>query len=406
MKIKAVLTVLIILLAASSVSAETTIEWWQFWTDPDIKPTIKAMVSEFEEANPDIKVKLTDLTWANGHEKLVMAFASGTAPDVVELGSDWITEFVVNDHLEDITAHVVSDSAEYVGWSMATYKDKVYAKPWILGTRVLFVNRDLLRKAEYPDSYFPLKWDQLKEMVIKVNKLGDDIYGWGSNTAEKHRLYKKFLPFFWSNNAQIFSDDGRYCVISSDYSIEALEYYFQLHDRNGYVANQRGIEDAFLDGKVGIIMSGDWLLKRIKKEKRKINFFTTLIPGPKFPGKSFLGGEFLAVNKKSEHKEAALKFVDFITSEENQLRFCKANMSANPSNKYTQTDGYFQLDDNLLVFIKQMYNSKHPPLDPDWVYIEEIIEKAVEDVCFNFELPSEAMLKAQHEIADLKKNEK
>jgi len=406
MKIKALFIALILVLTASAVFSETTIEWWQFWTDPAIKPTIKSIIGDFEEANPDIKVKLTDLTWANGHEKLVMAFASGTAPDIVELGSDWITEFVVNDHLEDITEHVVTDSGDFVGWSMATIDNKIYAKPWILGTRVLFCNRDLIRKAGYTDEYFPMNWPQLREMVYKVDSLGEDIYGWGSNTAEKHRLYKKFLPFFWSNKAQIFTDDGRYCVISSDYAIKALEYYFELHDRTGYVANQRGIEDAFLDGKVGFIISGDWLLKRIKKEKRNINFFTTLIPGPKFPGKSFMGGEFLSVNKKSKNKETALKFIDFITSGYNQLQFCQANMSANPSNKHTQTDDYFQTDDNLLVFIKQLYNSKHPPLDPDWVYIEEILEKTIEEVLFNYELSSEALRQAQHKIAALKKNEK
>ena len=63
------------------------ISWWQFWTDPAVKPTIEAMVDAFEKANPGIKVELTDLTWANGHEKIVLAFSSGTAPDVIELGA-------------------------------------------------------------------------------------------------------------------------------------------------------------------------------------------------------------------------------------------------------------------------------------------------------------------------------
>ena len=93
MKIKAALLTLAIIFSISTVNAETTLNWWQFWTDPGIKPTINAMVAEFEQANPDIKVKVTDLTWANGHEKLVMAFASGGAPDIVELGSDWVPEF-------------------------------------------------------------------------------------------------------------------------------------------------------------------------------------------------------------------------------------------------------------------------------------------------------------------------
>ena len=90
----------------ASATAATTLEFWQFWTDPAIKPVIKQIVTEFEEANPDIKVNLTDLTWANGHEKIVISLASGTGPDVVELGSDWIAQFAEAGQLADLTDHV------------------------------------------------------------------------------------------------------------------------------------------------------------------------------------------------------------------------------------------------------------------------------------------------------------
>jgi putative chitobiose transport system substrate-binding protein len=58
-----------------------TLSWWQFWTNPEVKPTIVELIEQFERENPNIKVKLTDLTWSDGHEKIVVAFGSGTAPD-------------------------------------------------------------------------------------------------------------------------------------------------------------------------------------------------------------------------------------------------------------------------------------------------------------------------------------
>ena len=93
MKFKTLLVATFLLAFCATAGAKTTITWWQFWTDPNIKPVLQGMVSEFEQANPDIEVELTDLTWANGHEKIVIAFGAGTGPDVVELGSDWIAEF-------------------------------------------------------------------------------------------------------------------------------------------------------------------------------------------------------------------------------------------------------------------------------------------------------------------------
>ncbi len=402
MKTTVLLIVAVLSFFVLNVSAATTIHWWQFWTDPNIKPTISAMVAQFEKANPDIKVKLTDLTWANGHEKIVIAFASGTGPDVVELGSDWIAQFAANGHLVDISGRIAPDSGEFQGWGMATYQGRVYAKPWILGTRVLFANRDLLTRAGYKSDWVPIRTLELQQAARKIHALGDDVYGWGSNTAEKHRLYKKYLPFFWSYGAQIFTDDNRYCVLASEKAIAALRLYKELHDSCGYVSNQRGIEDAFLDGKIGFILSGDWLLKRIELENRQINLVSTLFPGLNFPGKSFLGGEFLAINNASQHKEAAAKLIDFITSPENQVLFCKANRSANPSSITAQSDPYFTSNNHLQTFIRQISSAKHPPVDPDWVYMEDAIERAVEDALFGSGLVAEPLRQARLKIDDLK----
>jgi len=402
MKTKIIIALVTAIVLAAPLSAKITLQWWQFWTDPNIKPTLQAMVAEFEKANPDIDVEMTDLTWANGHEKIVIAFASGTGPDVVELGSDWIAEFAANGHLADLSELIADDSAGFDGWSLATYDGKVWAKPWILGTRVLFGNRDLVMRAGYDSTWVPITMVQLKSAAQRITRLGPDIYGWGSNIAEKHRLYKKFLPFFWSYGAQIFSDDGKYCLLATEKAVHALQYYKELHECCGYVANQRGIEDAFLDGKIGFIISGDWLLKRIELENRSINLLSTLIPGQKFPGFSFLGGEFLAVNAASPNKEAAMKFINFITSPENQVRFCKANRSANPSSKKAQEDPYFTSNPHLMTFIKQMKLAKHPPVDPDWVYIENAIEEAVEDALFGSGLVAEPLRQARIKVDKLK----
>ena len=285
---------------------------------------------------------------------------------------------------------------------MAADRGGLYAWPWILGTRVLFGNRDLITRAGYDTAFYPVNWPQLTEAAKKVRALGPNFYGWGSNTAEKHRLYKKYLPFFWSAGAQLFSDDGRMCVVASSRAVSALRTYQQLHDSAGYVDTQRGIEDAFLDGRIGFIISGDWLLKRIELENRRINLISTLIPGPKFPGRSFLGGEFLAVSADSDVKEAALRLIRFVTSPVNQVRFCRANRSANPSSREAQRDPYFASNPHLQTFIAALKSAQHPPVDPDWVYIEDILEKAVEEALFGSHLVAVPLLEARYKIEELK----
>lgn len=402
MKQKTIISFFLALCAATSLSAATTVSWWQFWTDEGIKPTLDSIVHEFERAHPDIDVDVTDLTWANGHEKIVIALASGTGPDILELGSDWIAQFASEGKLASLSNDITTDSSGFDGWGMSTYENQVYAYPWILGTRILYGNRNLITLAGKDTNYYPVTWTDLANTTRSIRKLDKDIYGWGSNISEKHRLYKKFLPFFWSNGADLYTPDGKYVALASMKGIESLRFYQQLHDSVGYVADQRGIEDAFLAGKVGFVFSGDWLLKRIMLEKPDFPLMTTLLPGPKFPGFSFLGGEFLAVNAATKNKDSALTFIRFLTAPAQQVRFCKANVSANPSSREAQKDAYFTSNIHLATFIKQMHLAKHPPVDPDWVEMETAIEEAVEDALFGSKLIAQPLWRAQKKIVKLK----
>ena len=388
-----------------TVSEPTTISWWHFWTDPTAKPVIEEMVRKFESENPNIKVNLTGLTWANGHEKIVIAMAAGRGPDLLELGSDWIPEFVDADQLADLTVNLYEDKDDFRGWEPATRNGRVYAQPWILGTRVMFYNTDLLKRAGFDEGFIPITFAQFLDAAKRIDSLGREIHGWGSNAAEKHRLYKKFLPFFWSHLGSIYSENNAYCVISSMEGGRALKYYKELNDSAGVVVTQRLLEDAFLDGKIGIVFSGDWLLKRIRSEKPDFPFTTGLMPGQNFNGISFLGGEYLAVNNNSEHKGAALKLLRFIRRPENQILFCKANRIPTPASVDATKDEFFTSDPHMQTFIKQLNYAKAPPFEPTWVYIEEQIEDAVARTLFEDVPPFVSLYEARNNIQEISRSD-
>ena len=92
----------------------------------------------------------------------------------------------------------------------------------------------------------------------------------------------------------------------------------------------------------------------------------------------------------------------FITSPENQVNFCKANRSANPSSKTAQQDDYFNSNIHLQTFIRQMNFTRHPPVDPDWVYIEQAIEEAVEKALFENGLVAHSLFEARKKVEKIK----
>ncbi|HFI0253831.1 TPA: ABC transporter substrate-binding protein [Streptococcus suis] len=75
--------------AESSASGKTEITWWAFPvftqenTEDGVGTYEQKIIAAFEEANPDITVKLETIDFTSGPEKITTAIEAGTAPDVL-----------------------------------------------------------------------------------------------------------------------------------------------------------------------------------------------------------------------------------------------------------------------------------------------------------------------------------
>ncbi len=75
-------------LAAQSAQAEDlTLEFvvWNYSLE-----TIQDNVKQFEQANPGIKVKVTDYAWPDYHDSLILRIRGNTPTDVIYGGQDWL----------------------------------------------------------------------------------------------------------------------------------------------------------------------------------------------------------------------------------------------------------------------------------------------------------------------------
>jgi multiple sugar transport system substrate-binding protein len=406
MKVCRILFLLIFLIFLSCGKTENqfiTLNWWQFWTNPEVKPTILELVKQFEKENPNIKVNLTDLTWSDGHEKIVVAFGSGTAPDVLELGSDWVPEFSYQDVILDVTFEAEKIKNEFLMWEPATIGEKIFGFPWILDTRVLFYNKDLMKKARLDPDKPPVSWDELLDYCKAVNRLKPEAYGFGANSAERHRLYKKFLPFFWANGGRIISEDRSESEINSNEGVQSLGFYKKL-TQNGMIDTQAMLDEAFKHNKIGFVISGGWLLNDLRRNYPQLNFGICLMPKPESDRgtpASFAGGEYLVINKKIKNPQEALELIKFMIRKDNSLKVCQAIGSGFPSAKGAELDPYYRNDPYLSIFQEQLQYAVSPPPHPKWVYIEESIEKAVEEVMYDKKSPQVALDEAKSEIDKL-----
>jgi multiple sugar transport system substrate-binding protein len=382
------------------VEEKTTISWWQFWTDPSARPVIEELVATFEAENPDIAVNLVDLTWSEGHQKIVVAFATGTTPDVLELGSDWVAEFSHKGLLLDMTAEAERQRDMLLKWEPVTHQGRTYGFPWLLGTRVLFYNKDLLYRAEFDPEKPPETWADWLTEAQAIDRLGSDVHGFAANAYEHHRLYKKFLPFLWSNGGRLLSADGDSCLLASAQGIGALEFYVALCS-TGLIETQRELDLAFLRGKIGFSISGDWLLDQLRRDPDSPRFGVALLPKPEGGQSiSFAGGEYLVIPKKSMHAQEAQLFINFLLRPENNLKLCRA-IGFVPAHKAAAQNPYFLDDPYRTVFFEQLASARPTPVHPAWVEMEEEIERAVEAAMYGALLPDSALRRAAAEIDEI-----
>ncbi len=388
---KIILIMVLLALSCAKQPRQRTIEFWQFWTDPKAKPVIESIVAQFEKNNPEWKVNITDLTWSDGHQKIVVAFGAGNPPDLLELGSDWIAEFTAAGALGELH----TDTTNMLMTKPGVWQNRLYALPWFLDTRVIYYNKSLLDRA---GCSIPSNWEQLLSVCQKINALGKGISGFGANSNEPHRLYKKFLPFVWTAGGSIVMDG--HVNLDTPPVLKALEFYQQL-TISGRVETQKNLEDAFYDGKIGVVISGGWLLKRLKDTPPLFDYLISPIT-PEYSsgtGASFAGGEYLVIPEKSSNKDGAFKLMESLLASRNIQMLCDSVGFGFPPYKNQEIGSPVRR-----VLYDQLHYSQSTPSDPNWVNIEGIIESMVEEVTLGKSTPRQAITDAQKKIDEIGKH--
>jgi len=397
-KARRVVPVLAVLLALSSCGAQddgNTIRFWQFWDIAVIQP----IIDQFEAQHPGTRVKVEQLTWKSGLEKIQAALASGTQPDLCELGSTWLPRFSYEGVLADLTEVYEAQADSFLMWDSAIWKGRVYGLPWVQGSRVLFYNRDLFRRAGLDPDRPPRTWGELLDAARAIEELDPDIHGFGQNLGERYVLYKKFMAFAWGNGGRILDDEG-VVGFAADEMLEALEYYVDL-SQYSLKEKQEVLDHHFKIGKLGMQISGAWNLRNFKLEAPDLDYGVALVPKPaegRGTHASFAGAEMLVVFAGSDKKVETLALARFLQSYPHAKALSLASGSVFPASRMTMNDTTFTNDEKVRVFVEQSYSSRTAPAHPGWIEMEDVINGAIEEVLYGRRAPRWCLQSASEEI--------
>jgi len=321
------------------------------------------MIKEFEKNNPNIKVTLEPLPFAEYDKKSQTVLTAQEGPDVLDVNSVTIGAFVkagLLQPLDDLLKSSTIKAEQFYpgGWASVNIKGKVWGVPLDTGTRLVLWNKDLFKAAGVKEFGEKVTWEELLAAAKAINQPDKGVYGWGYAAGERWlSLYDGFGHFAIQNDAEFIDKDGN-VTTDSPAMLETLKFYYDLTrygppDAMNFNSLAQ-IEQLFAAGKVGMYIAGWWSMDGAIAANKDLNFGISM-PGRKVTGSS-TGGWIISIPAHVEgaRRDAAWKLMQFIFEPKNNAAWTGlvANQPAAPTDKLA--------DKRYELYLKILPGSRHP----------------------------------------------
>jgi multiple sugar transport system substrate-binding protein len=359
--------------AVSGGKASGDITVWAMGTEGE---KLAAFAKDFTAENPDSKVNVTAVPWDAAHQKIASAIAAKQTPDVSMIGTTWQGEFAKTGALDATPADLFSGDAFFPGALETTKVNGTgYGVPWYVETRALYYRTDLAQKAGVTSA--PKTWDDLTAMAKAMQSKGGAKWGIYLQPG-KTGSWQTLMPFGWSNGASI-ADDKSY-TFDSPQMTEALAYYqsFFTQKLSPTDLPNGQLEPDFGKGAIGSFVSGPWEAALVDQQGAKGKYAVVPLPA-KQSSTSFIGGSNIAVFKDAKNRDAAWKFVQWLSKPEVQVKWYKT-VGDLPALQSAWTDPALSGDKTLATFGEQLKSAKAPPSFPTWEQVSAVLDNEVEKV--------------------------
>lgn len=338
--------------SSTSPSASTTTEaskapeakpveitFWNFPNfqalDGEVGKYEKQLIEAFNQKYPEIKVNLEMLTFEAGPEKINVAIATNTAPDVIYDAPGRIIDWGKKGYLaplNDMVTDEIKNDISNSFWSLSSVGDQVFMYPINTVPFTMAVNKTIF------------------EQIGKLDLLPLDRPGRTWSVAEyetalkavKELAPKDIIPsgFFAKSQAgdqgtrayianlgktAFIKDDLSEITINSEEAGKALDWIVQaakdklVVDGSAALA-ANDVNDLFLQGKLATTLNYSAVLYTQNATLKKAEFEEAMVSFPTPDGSApvlepYLGGMAIFDNKDADKIAASKKFIDFIAND-------------------------------------------------------------------------------------------
>jgi multiple sugar transport system substrate-binding protein len=319
--------------AKDNPNADVTITFWHGWSAPSEVKAIQGTIDAFEKAHPNIHVKavgnITD-------DKINQALRAGgsAAPDVVSsFTTDNVGEFCSSHAFVDLTPFLsksgIDPTSVFPGpqLSYTQFQGDQCALPLLSDAYGLYYNTAMFKAAGISGP--PKTMSELDADAVKLTKTSGDSYSQLGFLPDYH-FYESTITHFAAQWSPTYFDSDGKSNVNTDPAIKAaMEWQKGLVDKlGGYTkldkfrtstGEEFSDNNAFMTGKVAMIIDGEWRAGMIDDSHSKVNYDVAPFPVPDDMadqyGKGYTTGTIVGIASTSSKQNAAWEFVKYLTTD-------------------------------------------------------------------------------------------
>ncbi|WP_332777625.1 ABC transporter substrate-binding protein [Polaromonas sp.] len=315
-------------LGSGMAHAQQNVVFWYHFDNPEQTKIMDGLVKDFEAKNSGITINAQNVPWNSYYDKLFTSVIGGKAPDVAMVKLAQQPQLVEMDALEPIDRQINSwagkaDVANNLFEINKATNGKQYYLPLQYVVVYLYYRADLFAKAKLtPPETCEQFLDAAKKLTVPASaNNGTPQYGFGMRGGKGGQ--DNWGPFVLSQGALNGTDITKPKVIAANSWYVDL---FRTHKVSPPSAPNDGFNEiisSFKSGQTAMMMhhlgSANSLVATLGDK-------VSAVPVPACGGQrwTYFGDESTALFKTSKVKDAAWKWMAFLSEGENNAKFVQA----------------------------------------------------------------------------------
>ncbi|WP_397333607.1 MULTISPECIES: ABC transporter substrate-binding protein [unclassified Nostoc] len=378
---------------------------WHAINPPVNRDVFQKLVDKFNQTHTDVQVESIYAGQLDQQlPKILTAVVGKVPPDIlsfypqvtgqfVELGAirpleGWLDQSPLKSEISPNLLEELTLDGHL--WSLPLYTSNIG----------IFYRPKLFKAAGITDT--PKTWAELRQVAKKLtlDRNGDkrpEQYGMLLPLGKGEWTVFSWFPFLLSAGGEVVTNGQP--NLNNPQTVHALQFWQDLLKDGSATLSppERGYEeDAFIGGRVAMQITGPWTYIT----KSNVDYQVFPIPNDVRPATVTGTGNFYVMKTTPEKEKAALKFLEYVLSEEFQTEwaigtgFLPVNLKAAQSTAYQQ---YINQKPWMKVFLEQMPVARARPTLAGYSRLSDSLGRAIEATLLG-ESPQGALKKAQERL--------